>query len=511
MYLPLAASCAHRASSFMEAEALYEQALGLLEGPDDRRIWCRLGLTDLLRLTGKTEEAAARFKAILDEARVVSDDRARIHALLGLGTVSWCMHQVDDAVRWAEEARALAAEVSEPYLEARSHEDLARAFLLKREVPFAEAEAKKAFTLFEAAGDTQRALRMEQLLDALLVDDGCYAEAGEHFRARRADAERLGDQRQLAWLAMGEARTALERGWYAEALRGYDAVAAGAEERGDHRIAAHALLGAAHALLSRMEFEEVDERLTRAWRAIGAAGRDPILLAAYQCRKAWRAFLEGSEDGDRQAVKLAGLAAVCDDPLVRSFALATRGVVMLVRGGRDDARALLSQAMEEAGRARNRFCGHLYATFRAACDVHEAGESLPLESDDDAARKWLEAALEFGLRNESREVLFRALAGLVALGVRQEEELAAAGRSLAAAAGISLAKLLRRRDLELVVRGGSRLAVVAGAGESAALGCGSGAEVAGTRGEPQVEREKRGEEREQTGQAVHGEPPLVLC
>ena len=105
--------------------------------------------------------------------------------------------------------------------------------------------------------------------------------------------------------------------------------------------AAHALLTAAHALMCRHELREADVRLRRAGQVIAAANHNALLEALHQCRKAWRAFLEDSSAGDKQALNLVESALASKQSLVRAFALATRGIVMASRGENEEGRHLL--------------------------------------------------------------------------------------------------------------------------------------------------------------------------
>lgn len=411
VYAPLAAASCRRRSDFRGARALYEDAVKHLGSGTTAQLRCRIALSDVLRITGELDAAESSYPSLLEECNRLGDTWARVHALLGLAGVSFARGRFADMLRFASEAHELAKGMGEPGLLALCLDYLAEAENRRGEKVRAQQWAKMALESCREAGDAERAYRMQHLLGAILIDEGHYEEARAHFAWAQADMACSTDRRQLIRTQFAEAQIAFECGRYSETFASCERAVAEARAIGDDHLQCLARLGMALAAMSRNDDATASRQIAHARRLLPKAGTSNYLEAALAWHESWRHFLRSDIlAAKRFALRALTLTDMSGDHLYRGFAAATLGCVASQRGEFLDAREHLDKAIDEARTLGNRFHVHLFATYRADCEIKAWH---PKEASDLAlAFRLLQEALSFSRRSGALEVRRSAVSAI---------------------------------------------------------------------------------------------------
>jgi DNA-binding CsgD family transcriptional regulator len=187
---------------------------------------------------GQAYETVGDFECALEDythalvaARAAQDRLLEWQSLLALGFL-WSGRDYQQAGVWLEQARALAEELADPVLRARTLNRLGNWLGNTGRIEEAQTAHQEALRLFESRGDRRGMAETLDLLGVIYGFQGDNATAVRHFGRASELFRSLGDQRSLSTtLAMGALDSAPD--WIAtgySALRTHDEVLRDVEE-----------------------------------------------------------------------------------------------------------------------------------------------------------------------------------------------------------------------------------------------------------------------------------------
>ena len=310
-------------------------------GTSARRVEILAVLIDREFGRGRWDRAESGSRTLIELARASADKKAEARGRLGLGRILQKRDRHDEVVRELGESLRLADEIGEAAVGWEA-EYLIGADLERR----AEwAQALDRFSEAEArAPDPLAAARARQGRARILAKRGRAEEAVDILRGVVAEFEQMRAEDDLprAYGSLGGAAYLLGR---PEAIDWLEKAVEASRRVGDSRLEAYSLANAAAPLMDAKEFRKAEKYLTRAhaifeglgeWTGIGAAELNLANLFSDQRR--W----SQAEERFDAALRIARETA---NRFQEASVLFNRGQMMKRRDRRDDARALLTEAL----------------------------------------------------------------------------------------------------------------------------------------------------------------------
>jgi class 3 adenylate cyclase/tetratricopeptide (TPR) repeat protein len=388
--LRAAALKAERREGLLEADRLYERALGLVADDDpESAVELRLRRARLLSALGDLDEAAERFEAVAAGAAAIGRVDVRGRALVGLGNIRQKQGRGAEARVPLADASAIADETGDAKLQVHTLFELAALdhdFAGDHELAVSELE--RALEL--AAGLDDRALLAEGelRLGFLLFADGALEKAEAALMRSAAIGSELGSRRDESRAVFMQAYTAYYRGRVEEAERLALGVQEWFERTGDSYFRIQNLRALGRYALDRGDVDEAVGRLQTALELAEPSGGWLVsdlnaLLAEFFARA-------GRLDEALEAGGAALASVPAADPQAQATALVANAYVAAATGDPELARDRADEALDILSRH-----GSVIDLARSRVTL---GQALALAGDEEGAATQLRLAGEESAR-----------------------------------------------------------------------------------------------------------------
>jgi tetratricopeptide (TPR) repeat protein len=201
--------CYRQARDYQAAKEDVERALELAEGLNDRHTMAHVYFQYSLiaERTGNWVQArsyAEKAKSIYEEVR----DEANVGKLLNeMGALNHQLGRSEEAIGYLKQSFKVLLDLGDDTNAARVINSLARVHLATGSIELAESQAREALAMLGDRVDHLDEIGNAQLvLGGSLLEQGRYDEAAEYFAAAEAtfDKQSAVSQRAAAWMAQGD-------------------------------------------------------------------------------------------------------------------------------------------------------------------------------------------------------------------------------------------------------------------------------------------------------------------
>lgn len=186
-----------RAGGHIEARALFEEALHLLDGPAHASIAASLfrWIGDTHRDEGASDAAGDAYRLCLTIAERNGDELNAAHALNSLGILEWQWGRLDDAADLYERAREIGERVGETRLLAMVAQNTGVLANVRGDLVGALRHYRESLAAYRRLGDVTRIAGVLSNVGMLHTDLGQWEEAEQMFEEAAALCDQVEDLR----------------------------------------------------------------------------------------------------------------------------------------------------------------------------------------------------------------------------------------------------------------------------------------------------------------------------